>query len=87
MINFDEFDIDETDIIPDKDFKDFLKDNDVYNDYVNTLKNGYMNIGEFFDLADKKSYISRAFPWDESSRGAKFWVNINRKWLNYLRQK
>lgn len=33
-------------------------------------------------IVDFSGYVSNSFIWDESGRGAEFWKNIHKEWLN-----
>jgi hypothetical protein len=87
-----EFDFQETeynDFITDDEFRKFLIDNDVYDEYIkNTLdikfKQTMVDRNFAANFAEKKSdkYISSAFDWYLSPEGHYFWSNLNKKWIN-----
>lgn len=79
-INFDNFDIEETEV-PDEQFFKFLKRNDIYGKFLNNINNVGRKIKYFFERADKSAYVSSAFNWDRTPEGFKYWDDINRKWL------
>ena len=85
MINFNEFDTEEKQrIIPDKEFKDFLRKHNVYDSYIiNTIERG-KDVKSFIESTRKISYISAAFTWNDTPQGHSYWNNINTQWHIFL---
>ena len=84
MINFNEFDIEENqDIIPDKEFADFLISHGAYYDYVKNIKLEIEDTEKFFKRTPRAHYISNAFNWTYVGR-FKYWANISRLWIRWI---
>ena len=94
-INLDEYyeeEINEDDGLSDKSFVKFLKNNYVYDKFINNINNTELNqhtfwkdIYNYCDRFEKESYILAAFNIDNSDEGRNFWININRLWLKYIK--
>jgi len=92
--DFDDFYIEEDEpinmnvpnsFIGNEDFYNFLKDNDIYNEYVSRydryfLRSAGSDLKTFLETNSKKYFIDSAFPWF----GDEKWFVINKKWLTYI---
>lgn len=97
MINFNDFDIDETEILTDSKFVDFLRKYKYYDKFMTNLKNEmktsngfykeyWTDIDAFCDEVDTDKYISSAFDWVYSPEGYKFWKAAHYNWLSFFRK-
>ena len=84
------------DFIADDKFRQFLIDNNCYDDYINNIQDDklsfldtesklgneiYMN---FFLHHDPDTFISAAFDWRLSPQGTQYWSDLYYLWRNYL---
>ena len=83
MIDFNDFDIDETEQIPDEEFANFLKKHHAYKKYVHNLTK-YNTIQKFFNRYAKDNYISNAFSWSRTPEGSTYWLKINSDWKSNI---
>jgi hypothetical protein len=86
-IDWDWMDEEELDI-PDEfkgneDFYKFLVDNNALDKYIYNLDNNY----NYFEHKNKNQYILWAFDWVNTHEGYEFWLNLNYKWVEYLKKK
>ena len=76
----------------------FLKDNQLYNDYMEEMKNvdntfidfqkeiklnEYMNLNFILEQSSPLYYFYH-FPWYSSKKGYSFWFTTFRKWKKFL---
>lgn len=72
-----------------KEFITFLKQNNAFLSYRTNL---YLNknVQDFFTIPIEKFMISglltRAFIWEDTKEGVKFWRNLNMQWINLIRR-
>ena len=101
MINFDDFDIEETkntDLkISDDLFVKFLKDHKIYDKFIRNVINwrrnlktdhrkyGIPDLDKFCEQLDRSSYLSYAFSWDKTPEGFLYWADVNSSWHEILK--
>ena len=67
----------------------FLKENNVYKNFINNVEGKYGFYKRFDELlffATQGIYLNEVkggFRWDKTKEGWKFWDNINNKWRDY----
>jgi len=94
-IDFDNYDIDETDSqLTDKTFVKFLKDNNIHDKFIYNLQQfihkrkkkglSYTKISDFCNKTDNIDYILYSFSWSDTPEGADFWSGYNNKWWKEL---
>lgn len=77
-----------------EEFFRFLKDKDVFENYVeyvskeeyfahsfNIRRNDFKTINEFFKNVDYTDLVLHAFIWRRTREGHEFWENIHREWF------
>lgn len=76
--------------IKDKVFLKFLKDNNIYNKFINNCKKDkefkekyWHNLADFSKNLNRHNYMTRAFMWDKTKEGSNFWSRYNSDWNNY----
>jgi len=100
-IDFDNYDIDETDNqLTDKMFVKFLKDNKIYDRFINNLhraitnhdeqyENYWYSIGTFCNDINKiygiSQYMILGFNWRGTPEGSDFWNYWYKKWKHYIK--
>lgn len=65
-------------------FVRFLKENNVYDEYMENSDLNTNFIGDFiryFTVNHPKLYIMNAFGWMGTKQGADFWEKLHSKWL------
>lgn len=67
------------DVITDDDFRDFLIDNNAYDEFIE-----YQN--QPFSQLKKENYIEGAFRWAGTKSGEAYWDILNGKWRKQLRK-
>jgi len=78
--------------LTDKEFVKFLKDNNVYDQFIDNCNDDnnsfkeecWKSLETFCTDIKKKNYFYDSFDWENSTEGYIFWRNINNKWLNHL---
>ena len=90
IVNFNDFDVDETyddSPLTNKKFVKFLKDNNLHDKFINNLKQLTAintSVETFCDDVNEYDYISLAFVWDYTDEGIEFWDKINTRWKEYI---
>ena len=77
------------DFITDDEFRDFLIDNDCYDEYIENCKikdNYYGGILKNFDITAKQNYINHAFAWSRTPEKSRYWEVIYNKWNKELKK-
>jgi hypothetical protein len=99
--NFDnDYNNDYLDFDGHEDFKEFLDDNSVLDEFIKYFKSvndswvniriNYFNkdniidLGGYLDNIDRRYYISSAFNWVDSG-DSNFWYKLNCKWNNHVK--
>jgi len=97
-IDFDDFDIEETDMespLTDSRFVKFLKRNKIHDRFINNIKrettkpgsdySGHWSDAETFcdDIKDI-NYIFYAFDWESTPEGRFFWKKYNDEWMTII---
>jgi len=72
-----------------KEFKAFLKENGVFEEFKKELKSFRGNDCKFKDYLknDVDSvywYLVSAFPWEYTDRGMEFWMDLSNRWENLV---
>ena len=88
--DWDEIEInEEDDILTDEDFVKFLKNNNVYDNFIKNLNNADANfkhywkdINNFCENVVKTHYLFNSFNWANSPEGDLFWRNLNSVWTS-----
>ena len=68
-------------------FTRFLKEHNIYSIYMQNLQNSRHNSIRpriFFNNTTIKSFISRAFRWESTPQGIRYWSYINDEWVDYV---
>ena len=101
MIDFSDIDIEETkqsDSLSDKEFVDFLVNNDIYDKFINNLhmevsasyhsfyRKDWMSIETFCDDLRWYDYVEFAFVWVDSPEGKDFWNNVHQLWMKDMKK-
>lgn len=64
----------------------FLKDNNVYNNYIASISSSYSFYGfKVFETHNCVAWLYEAFSWDDSSEGFTFWCKLDKKWSTFLK--
>jgi len=72
-----------------KDFYQFLKNHDIFDEYHKNFKINKGKIREqestfdFFQISPLR-WIDEAFSWVKTSEGYTFWYTVNQQWFNEL---
>ena len=93
-IDFSDIDTEETRLLTNKNFVTFLKDNNIYDKFINNLQqeivhsrgyygNEWSSIETFCDDVDVGRYISDAFYWGSTPEGHRFWDRYDYIWYKY----
>lgn len=61
----------------------FLKKNNCHEQFVKGLM--WDNIDQLFAQNQPESYISAAFLWEETPEGLDFWLELDKKWLKFIK--
>ena len=95
-INFNDYDTDETYDSPltDKGFVKFLKENNIYNKFMDNIREEIIEHGKYWsywrsienfcNIITDYAYIVSAFFWPDTPEGVIFWNKYDRMWRNYL---
>ena len=68
----------------------FLKDNNVYGNYMCAFENRELykkrrsSLKTFFPTYKPEQYLLCAFDWDYTNEGMRYWYNLHKKWMHYL---
>ena len=65
-------------------FKQFLKEQDVYKQYITNLLKKEPSFEQFVKEVPLIHYVEMAFIWLDTIQGAEFWININTVWKQYI---
>lgn len=73
-------------------FIDFLKENNAFNAFQRNCINFGTSLTNLWDTLEKieagsKDIIGLSFPWDKTPEGAIYWININDKWIDFVKTK
>ena len=97
-IDFSDIDTDETchnSPLTDKEFVKFLKDNDIYDRFMNNLywevKNQvyhynkhWYSINTLCKDLPRSNYIGSSFSWKQSPEGYDFWLKYHNRWSDIV---
>ena len=80
------------DFITNDEFRQFLIDNNCYDQYIKNCYNSLLRINDFditlnFNKIEKRNregYISNAFVWEYSPEGENYWENLDDLWNEKL---
>ena len=61
-------------------FIQFLKDNNVYDNFMIECNKNKLGIKELLSTLDDIGYMNIIFPWYKTRDGFNFWDNIDDKW-------
>jgi len=69
-----------------KNFVEFLKDNNIYDQFIYNLKNyNSISLDDYCYKIYITSYILDAFSWKHTKEGYDFWDEMSDKWIKYLK--
>jgi len=98
----DDFDFEEEDenenVIPDKEFVKFLKDNHCYNEFIINFENQLesstgrkfgnihkeTNLKDYIKNTKKYDYIQYPFYWDNTPEGENYWEDLEDRWQVWI---
>jgi hypothetical protein len=91
-INFNNYEEDSSNFFIPKDcpqdFINFLKNENIYEKFINNLLNNNnqwkWNFSKYCKDIKKQYYLSSSFRWYKTEEGDKFWRDINDKWRNLI---
>jgi len=72
----------------------FLKDNNIYEEYImeyKAYKRNTLDVMEFLSSTYESMYLSDSFTWVSTRKGFTFWRNIDDEWMllkdNYIQNR